>query len=221
LPVGTAGHPLIGGFIVQSRVAKKVVLRAIGASLSNARVPGVLSDPALELCNATGATIALNDNWQTTQLGGVITSNQVAEIQSSGLAPTNAAESAILATLNPGGYTAIVSGVNNTSGVGLVEAYDLEPAAPAKLANISARGFVQTGADVLIGGFIVGGPDSAEVIVRAVGPSLTLAGISGALADPTLELHNANGALIMFYDNWKDTQQCCDSGNGNSAAKRC
>ena len=183
------------------------MLRAIGPSLASVGVPGVLSDPALELHNASGALIATNDNWQTTQLGGVITSNQVAEIQASGLAPTNAAESAILATLNPGDYTAIVSGVNNTSGVGLVEAYDLEPAAPAKLANISTRGFVQTAADVLIGGFIVGGPDSAKVIIRALGPSLTFSGISGALADPTLALRNANGALIMSNDNWKDTQQ--------------
>ena len=183
------------------------MLRAIGPSLASVGVPGVLSDPALELHNASGAIIATNDNWQTTQLGGVITSNQVAEIQASGLAPTNAAESAILATLNPGDYTAIVSGVNNASGVGLMEAYDLEPVAPAKLANISARGFVQTGADILIGGFIAGGPDSAKVLVRALGPSLTLFGISGALADPTLALRNANGALIMSNDNWKDTQQ--------------
>ena len=205
--VDTVEHVLIGGFIVGGSGAKQVMLRAIGPSLTNDGVPGVLADPALELHNASGATIATNDNWQTTQLGGVITSNQVAEIQASGLAPTNAAESAILATLNPGDYTAIVSGVNNTSGVGLVEAYDLEPAAPAKLANISARGFVQTGADVLIGGFIVGGPDSAKVLVRALGPSLIPFGISGALADPTLELLNANGALIMSNDNWKDTQQ--------------
>jgi len=187
--------------------AKQVLLRAIGPSLTNTGVAGVLSDPTLELHNSSGAIIATNDNWQTTQLGGVITSNQVAEIQASGLAPTNAAESAILATLNPGDYTAIVSGVNNTSGVGLVEAYDLEPAAPAKLANISARGFIQTGADVLIGGFIAGGPDSAKVLVRALGPSLALFGVSGALSDPTLELLNANGALIMSNDNWKDTQQ--------------
>ena len=205
--VGTIEHVLIGGFIVGGSGAKQVLLRAIGPSLTNEGVPGVLANPALELHNASGATIATNDNWQTTQLGGVITSNQVAEIQASGLAPTNAAESAILATLNPGDYTAIVSGVNNTSGVGLVEAYDLEPAAPAKLANISTRGFVQTSADVLIGGFIAGGPNSAKVLVRALGPSLIPFGISGALADPTLELLDANGALIMSDDNWKDTQQ--------------
>ena len=205
--VGTAEHVLIGGFIVGGSGAKQVLLRAIGPSLTNVGVAGVLSDPTLELHNSSGAIIATNDNWQTTQLGGVITSNQVAEIQASGLAPTNAAESAILATINPGDYTAIVSGVNNTTGVALVEAYDLEPAAPAKLANISARGFIQTGADVLIGGFISGGPDSAKVLVRALGPSLALFGVSGALSDPTLELLNANGALIMSNDNWKDTQQ--------------
>jgi hypothetical protein len=130
----------------------------------------------------------------------------VSDIQNSGLAPSQAAESAIIATLQPGGYTAIVRGKNNTIGIGLVESYDLDPTVDSKLANISTRGFVQTGANVMIGGLIVQGSDPARVIVRAIGPSLTQFGLSGVLADPTLELHDGSGALIATNDNWQTTQ---------------
>jgi PKD repeat protein len=207
LQVGTGDRVLIGGFIINGGGTKKLILRALGPSLSQSGVIGALADPTLELHDSIGATIATNDNWETTQIGGIITSDQVAEIQASTLAPPDPSESAIIATLDPGSYTAIVSGVNNTTGVGLVEVYDLDESSPAKLANISTRGFVQTGDNAMIGGFIVGTPDSPRVVVRALGPSLAGLGVIGALADPTLELHDSNGALIASNDNWADTQE--------------
>ena len=135
-------------------------------------IPNALADPTLELHNGTGALIASNDNWQTTVIGGIITSNQVSAIQNSGHAPTQPSESAIIATLQPGNYTAIVRGVNNTAGVALVEVYDLSPDTTSILGNISTRGFVQTGDNVMIGGFIVQGTGPKTVIVRAIGPEL-------------------------------------------------
>jgi hypothetical protein len=139
-------------------------------------------------------------------VGGVITADQAHDIVASTIAPTNANESAIIATLDPGAYTAIIRGANKTTGVGLAEVYDLSEAVPARLANISTRGFVQSGDDVMIGGFIIGN-QTISVLVRAIGPSLTAAGVPDALADPTLELHNGQGDLIFANDNWKDTQQ--------------
>jgi hypothetical protein len=112
-----------------------------------------------------------------------------------------------MATLSPGAYTAIVRGVNNTIGVALVESYDLDRTSDSKLANISTRGFVQTGDNVMIGGLIVQGIDPARVIIRAIGPTLSQYGVPSVLADPTLELHDGNGALMSFNDNWKDSQQ--------------
>ena len=152
-----------------------------------------------------GALIASNDDWQTTILGGIITSNQVSDIQNSGHAPTAASESAIIADLQPGNYTAIVRGVNNTAGVALVEVYDLSPATTSILGNISTRSFVQTGENVMIGGFIVQGTGRKRVIIRAIGPELTQYGITNALANPRLELHNGTGALIGANDNWQTT----------------
>ena len=132
-----------------------------------------MANPTLELHNATGALIGSNDNWQTTIIGGIITSNQVSDIQNSGHVPTAASESAIIANLAPGNYTAIVRGVSNTIGVALVEAYDLSPDTTSILGNISTRGFVQTGENVMIGGFIVQGTGAKRVIIRAIGPELT------------------------------------------------
>ena len=147
----------------------------------------------------------LNDDWQTTILGGIITTNQVSDIQNSGHAPTAASESVIIADLQPGNYTAIVRGVNNTTGVALVEVYDLSPAASSSLGNISTRSFVETGQNVMIGGFVVQGTGAKRVIIRAIGPELTQHGITNALADPRLELHNGTGALIASNDNWQTT----------------
>ena len=153
----------------------------------------------------TGALIASNDNWRTTIIGGIITTNQVGDIQASGYAPSDGRESAIIAELPAGNYTAIVRGVNNSIGVALVEVYDLSPDSHSILSNISTRSFVQTGDNAMIGGFIVQGTVPKRVIVRAIGPELTHYGISNALPDPTLELHNSAGALIASNDNWQHT----------------
>jgi hypothetical protein len=182
-----------------------VIIRAIGPELTQYGITDALANPRLELHNGTGALIASNDNWQTTILGGIITSNQVSAIQNSGHAPTVASESAIIANLQPGNYTAIVRGVNNTTGIGLVEVYDLSPDTTSLLGNISTRGFVQTGDNIMIGGFIVQGAGTKRVIIRAIGPELTQHGITNPLANPTLELHNGTGALIGFNDNWQTT----------------
>jgi hypothetical protein len=159
---------MIGGFIVQGSGPKRVIIRAIGPELTQFGIPDALASPRLELRNRIGAVIASKDNWQTTILGGIITTNQVSDIQNSGLAPTVASESAIIADLQPGNYTAIVHGVNNTTGVALVEVYDLNPGAGSDLGNISTRSFVQTGEHVMIGGFIVQGSGPKKVIIRAI-----------------------------------------------------
>ena len=203
--VQTGEHVMIGGFIVHGTGPKRVIIRAIGPELTQYGITNPLANPILELHNQTGALIASNDNWQTTILGGIITTNQVVDIQNSGHAPTAANESAIIATLPPGNYTAIVRGVGNTTGVGLVEVYDLSPGASSTLANISTRSFVQTGQNVMIGGFIVHGTGPKRVIIRAIGPELTQYGINDFLANPTLELHNQAGALIASNDNWQTT----------------
>jgi hypothetical protein len=194
LLVETGDNVLIGGFIIIGTQPKKVIVRAIGPSLPFA---GTLADPILELHGPAGFATLTNDNWR---------SDQEAEIIATGIPPTNDLESAIVETLpaNGAGYTAIVRGVNNGTGIGLVEAYDLDNTVDSKLANISTRGLVQTGDNVLIAGTIIQGPTSQQVLVRAIGPSLDL---PGKLADPTLELHDGNGALIAANDNWRSDQE--------------
>ena len=201
----TGNNVMIGGFIVQGTGPKRVIIRAIGPELTHFGITNPLANPTLELHNESGALIASNDNWQTTIPGGIITTNQVNAIQNSGHTPTVASESAIIANLQPGNYTAIVSGVNNTTGVALVEVYDLSPAASSSLGNISSRAFVQTGQNVMIGGLIVQGTAAKRVIIRAIGPELTQHGITSALANPTLELYNGTGALVASNDNWQTT----------------
>ena len=198
LRVLTGDNVLIGGFIILGPDSKQVVIRGIGPSLG-VFVAGALADPTLELHASDGTVIATNNNWK---------SDQQAEIEATGLAPTNDLESAIAATLPGDGasYTAILKGNQGTTGVGLVEAYDLDTTANSKLANISTRGFVDAGDNVLIGGFIAR-EGVADVIVRAIGPSLTNFGIAGALQNPTLELHDNFGATIASNDDWKDSQQ--------------
>ena len=209
LPVGTDQSVLIGGFIIQGTVAKTVMLRAIGPSLP---VPGALQDPVLELHDGTGTTIATNDNWRSTQIGGIISSGQSVDIQASTIAPLNDAESAIIATLDPGSYTAVIRGANNATGIAVVEGYDLDADKSSKLANISTRGFIQTGDNVMIGGFILGGGTGAtRVVVRGIGPSLGAFGITNPLVDPMLELHDANGAIIDANDDWRTNQALIQS----------
>jgi hypothetical protein len=180
---------LIAGFIITGTEPKKVLIRGIGPSLTGVGAP--LSDPTLELHHGD-TTIASNGNWK----------EHKAEVQATTIPPTNDLESAIVATLDPGAYTAILADKKQGTGVGLVEVYDLAQSANSQLANISTRGFIDKGDNVMIGG-VIAGPDrggSTKVLLRAIGPSL---GISGQLADPTLELHNASGTTIATNDNWK------------------
>ncbi len=200
LRVGTNDDVLIGGFIITGTQSKKIILRAIGPSLASSGVAGALANPLLELHNSAGALIASNDDWQQSAL--------YAQILSSGIPPTNTRESAIIATLAPGNYTAIVRGVNNTTGVALVEGYELGANA-ARLINISTRGRVSAGEGALICGFIIQGTGSKKVLIRAAGPSLGLGTnpISNALANPLLELRNSAGNLISSNDNWGASPQ--------------
>jgi hypothetical protein len=208
--VQTGDKTLIAGFIITGTEPKEVIVRGIGPSLSG--VGGVLADPVLEL-HQGNITLATNDNWKT-RSGGT---SQQAEVQATTIPPGNDLESAIVTTLNPGSYTAILSGKNGGTGVGVVEVYDLNQAANSELANISSRGFVETNDNVMIGGFIVGGNNvdgKATVLIRAVGPSLSGSGVPDVLPDPTLELHDNNGGTIATNDNWKvndQTQQSQES----------
>jgi hypothetical protein len=203
--VQTGDNVVISGFIVQGTVTKSVIVRAIGPDLSQYGIPNVLANPFLALHDSTGALIASNNNWAATILGGIITASQADEIQASGLAPGDELDSAIIADLPPGAYTAIVSGVNGLTGVGLPEVYDLSGDSGSVLTNLSTRAFVQTGDDVLIGGLILQGTQPKKVLVRAIGPELAQNGIPTPLADPTLELYDATGALIASNDNWMTT----------------
>jgi hypothetical protein len=193
LKVQTGDNVGIGGFIITGNAPKKVIARGIGPSLTAVGVPGALQDPTLELHNASGI-IAVNDNWKD---------NQQAEIEATGIPPRNDLESAIVATLAPANYTVVLRGKNGTTGIGVVEMYDLDVMSDSKLANISTRGLVQTGSDVMIAGFVLGNGTAGEkVIIRAIGPSLT--GVANVLADPTLALHDGNGSLLISDDNWQD-----------------
>lgn len=200
LKVETGSNVGIGGVIVTGTSPKRVMLRGIGPSLP---LTGGLADPVMELFDSMGTMMASDDNWHDE-------ANEQ-EIMDSGLAPANDKESAILMTLNPGLYTAIEKGANETTGIGLVEAYDLDNTVDSKLGNISTRGFVQTGDEVMIGGFIISGTDMQRVIVRAIGPSVPL---DGTLADPSLELHGSDGALLRANDNWRTTQETEIMGTG-------
>lgn len=191
--VQTGDDVLIGGFIITGSAPKQVIVRALGPSLP---VAGALADPILELHESDG-TVLTNDNWRSTQQQ---------EIISSGLAPHSDLESAIIATLAPGGHTVIVRGKNGGTGVGLVEIYEMDSSQVSTLGNISSRSRVQTGDDVMIGGVIVGGTEPASVIVRALGPSLRNAGLTDVLEDPTLELYDSNGTVIS-NDDWRATQE--------------
>jgi hypothetical protein len=197
----------IGGFIITGSDPKRVLVRGIGPSLANSGVPNALADPTLELRDARGQLIASSDDWCTPPSAPTTPTGPIPEncdqIIATGLAPTDDLESVILITLNPGAYTAILSGKNNTSGVALVEVYDLNSATTdSKVANISTRAFVETDSNGVIAGFILGGNGGDDsVVLRGIGPSLP---VSNALANPTLELHNSNGALVIANNDWQD-----------------
>ena len=189
---------MIGGFIINGSAPKTVAVRGVGPSLSNFGVTDVLADPTLELRSANGALLAQNDNWQSD-------AGQAAQLTALGLGLQNPNEAGIVATLNPGSsYTAILAGKDGGTGVGLVEVYDGNQTADAQLANISTRGFVQSGSNVMIGGFILSGGSNTRVAVRGIGPSLSQAGLSPVLTDPTLELRDGNGILLISNDDWQN-----------------
>jgi len=194
--VQTGDNVGIGGFIITGATPKRVLIRAIGPSLTDFGVPDVLADPMLELNGLGGFATILNDNWRE---------DQQAEIQATGIPPTNNFESAIVVILAPGAYTAIVRGNGNASGVALVEVYDLNQGVDSKLANLSTRAFISTGDNIVIAGFMLGGSSGNDrIVVRGIGPSLTTLGVPNALADPTLELRDSNGALMTANNDWQD-----------------
>ena len=194
--VSGGDNVLIGGFIITGTDPKTIVLRALGPSLSSFGLSGVLSDPVLRVYNSSGTLVAANDNWQSDPNHSVVEAN--------GLAPANPLESAVARGLAPGAYTVIVTGKDATPGIGLVEVYDISPLTTTKFVNMSTRGSVGTGDNVLISGFIIGDVDSATVVVRALGPSLAAYGVSGVLSDPTLTIYDSNGSAIATNDNWQD-----------------
>ena len=200
LQIAAGDDALIGGFIVLGDVPKRLMIRAIGPSLSGVGVTNALGNPTLELHDGTGALVASNDDWQN--------ATNKRDIIDTGLAPVDANESAILTTLSAtssgSAYTAVMRSVGGTSGVGLVEVYDLDSGPGSSLLNISTRGNVETGDNVMIGGFIIAGAGSQRVLVRAVGPSLGAFGVTDPLADPTLTLYDSQGTQIDFNDNWQE-----------------
>jgi len=197
----TGDHVLIGGFIIgNGGASKQVIVRAIGPSLADAGLANALADPSLALFDSTGKLLASNNDW--------VNGGQTQEINATGLAPTDPKESALLADLAPGAYTAVVSGVVGTQNIALVEVYDLEPTNPEQLLNISTRGLVDNGEGVMIAGSIIGGTLPETLVVRGLGPSLAggPAPISDALVDPTLNLVDSQGTTIFSNDNWQDSQ---------------
>ena len=203
LNVLTGENVLIGGFFITGNAPKKVIIRAIGPSLTagGEPLPGRLPDTRLELFDAAGETIATNDDWKIDSASG---QSQQAQVEATSVPPSSDAESALVRTLNPGAYTAIVSGKDAATGIALVEVYDLDSTADSRFANISTRGFVDTGDNVMIGGFILGGANAgSSVLVRGIGPSLADSGVAGALEDPRLELYNADGQVVAANDDWK------------------
>ena len=204
LKIGVSDNVLIGGFIIRGTQSKKLILRAIGPSLTAWGVAGAIADPVLELHDSSGGVIATNNDWQA---GG-----QLAEIQGSGMAPGNSAESALVVTLAPGNYTVVVSGVGGGQGIGLVEAYEFD-GNTTRFINISTRGRVGAGEDEpMIGGFIVQGGAAKRVIIRALGPSLAVGpgAVVGALSDPFLELHDGNGNSLAVNDDWSNGSQVAE-----------
>jgi hypothetical protein len=173
-----------------------VAIRGIGPSLDQFGIPDSLADPTLDLRGGVGELLQQNDNWQDDP-------EQAAQLTDLGLALQHPNEAGMIASLSPGPYTAIMAGKNGGTGVGLVEIYDTDPGGNSQLANVSTRGHVQTGDNVMIGGFILGGGSNTQIAVRGIGPSLLAFPSPNALADPTLALHDGNGALLISNDDWQ------------------
>ncbi|MFL6595866.1 MAG: hypothetical protein ACJ8HQ_10535, partial [Chthoniobacterales bacterium] len=203
LAVGTGDNVAIAGFQITGNSPKQLVVRAIGPTLAQYGLTNVIPDTTLELHDSTGAIIASNDDWQDASNAGSIPST---------LRPPDELESALLVNLNPGAYTAILRGYHNSTGIALVEVYDVGGGS-SQLTNISTRGFVQTGDNVMIAGLVVQS-HNMQVVVRALGPTLADFGVTSALADPKLELHDGNGTLLASNDDWKDTQQSSIAASG-------
>jgi hypothetical protein len=199
---------LIQGFIVQGPAGsiKKIMVRAIGPSLAPFGISDALANPTLEIRAAGNVLIASNNDWRNTQIGGIITGDQSPEIEGGGLAPGNNLESAIIANLAPGDYTAVVRGAGNTVGTGLVDAFDLSANSAARLANVATRGLIQPGDGLMIAGFIIQ-QGNVRAVVRAIGPSLSGFGISNALTDTTLQIKDQNGTLQIENDDWQSDQK--------------
>lgn len=201
--VQTGENVMIGGFIVDGIVPKTVAVRAIGPSLAAAGVTGALNDPVLQIIDPTGKVVATNDSWNVPG----------EQISSYGLAPADTREAGLVVALAPGAYSAIVTGQGGTTGVALVEVYDLD-APTGRVANISTRSRVETGDNVMIGGFILGGSAATPVIIRGIGPSLAAAGVTNTLLDPHLDLYDGYGTLLVSNDNWQESQATDISNTG-------
>jgi hypothetical protein len=204
---GTGQDVAIAGFIISGDSPKRVIVRALGPTLTGFGIAGALNDPMLDLRDGAGNQIAANDNWKD---------SQEQAIAASGFAPANDSEAAIASTLAPGNYTAIVSGKSNTTGISLVEVYELD--STARLLNISTRGFVGGNDNVIIAGVILNGSDDGTICFRALGPSLAGFGVQGVLANPRLDLFDAHGAKVGANDNWKDSQKNAIESGGLAPA---
>jgi hypothetical protein len=197
--VDAGDNVLIAGFIVEGSANKRIIIRGIGPSLAAFGVAGALQDPTLELTAAGAGAVASNDNWGENP--------NAPELMATGLAPVDPNESALLLSVPPGSYTAVMRGKGGSTGIGLVEVYDLDADVPATVVNISTRGFVLNGDNVMIAGLIISGNDRSGLVLRGIGPSLSDFGVPNVLADPFLELHDGNGALIQANNDWRETQE--------------
>ena len=211
--VGTGADVLIGGFVIEGSDSKQVLVRALGPSLTAQGVTGALSDPFVYLVNQADPTVIVgsNDNWESAEGISAIENNNL-------FRPGDSKDAAMILTLQPGAYTAIVQGINSATGVALIEVNEFDQSANnSKLINISTRGYVGTGADVLIGGFVIEGSDSKQVLVRALGPSLTAQGVTGALSDPFVYLVNQADPTVIVgsNDNWESAEGISAIENNN------
>jgi hypothetical protein len=193
--VSTTAKSLIAGFIVKGTDPKTVAVRLLGPSIKGSS----LTDPRLTLFDSLGNVVATNDDWQTDSEAG--------DLIADGLAPSHPSEAAVIRTLNPGSYTVAGYSKGSNTGLGLAEVYDLTPEPNSRLVNLSTRGYVGPGNQVLISGFILGQVASNSVIIRGLGPSLNL---SPALADPVLTIYDNNGTVIATNDNWQDDKSRLD-----------